>query len=374
MSRAQGNPSNLCLDAETLAAWADDGLLPQERRMAEAHLAGCSRCRLVIATLARTEPEAVVTTEPVADVEEVLPWWQRGWTLGWLVPLTAAAAAFGLWMVMPGDSTLPVEVSQQAEAPRSAEPAYSSRLEPATPAAAPPPARSGSGGLAPAPEALREAEAAKAQSQTAAGTSVVEERQAFAAPPQEPAPFPDASADLAASRPDTRARAEQAVGGAAPPPPQPAAAPRTANDAAGATAVAPAAPAAAQERVLLNRLAPTITIQSPDGSSRWRVTAERIEHSADGGATWTVQRDEPATIASGDAPTAQICWLVGPGGVVLITTDGRTWRERQTPLPVDLAGIDAIDANRATVVARDGRRFSTTDGGVSWSDSSLQGF
>src|SRR5262245_5239132 len=68
------------LDAETLAAWADDALGASERASAEAHAAGCARCQQLLAAMVRTLPEPEPKTSP----------WRMP-SLGWLVPLTAAA-------------------------------------------------------------------------------------------------------------------------------------------------------------------------------------------------------------------------------------------------------------------------------------------
>ena len=46
---------DMCLDAETLAAWADGVLPPGERAVVELHAAGCARCQALLAAMARTE-------------------------------------------------------------------------------------------------------------------------------------------------------------------------------------------------------------------------------------------------------------------------------------------------------------------------------
>src|SRR5437899_4426659 len=79
-----------CLDAETLAAWADDGLDARERAAAEAHAADCSRCQALLAAMIRT-------TEPAAARK---PWWCLP-AARWLVPLTAAATALVVWAIVP---------------------------------------------------------------------------------------------------------------------------------------------------------------------------------------------------------------------------------------------------------------------------------
>ena len=89
-ARGPADPSPECLDAETVAAWADDTLGRDERRAAEAHAADCGRCQALVAAMAQTAPPAAGRS-----------WW-RAPVMGWLVPLTAAAAALLVWMSVPG--------------------------------------------------------------------------------------------------------------------------------------------------------------------------------------------------------------------------------------------------------------------------------
>src|SRR5437660_12625851 len=84
-------PGLSCLDAETLAAWADGELDSRMRAAAEAHAADCSRCQALLAAMVRT-------AEPAAAAK---PWWRLP-AIKWLAPLTAAAAALFVWAIVPG--------------------------------------------------------------------------------------------------------------------------------------------------------------------------------------------------------------------------------------------------------------------------------
>src|ERR1700676_5433708 len=142
--RGGGGPAapGACLDAETLAALADRGLTKDDLATAEAHLSDCSRCQALVAMLERTRP-----ADPARE-----PWWRPSFGFGWLVPLTAAAAAILLWVALPGNE--PARSSAAAEArmpaaaaPRSQEPSFDRRQssdavreEPRAPAAGRPPA------------------------------------------------------------------------------------------------------------------------------------------------------------------------------------------------------------------------------------------
>ena len=71
--------TDACLDADTLAAWADDALDAGALAAAEAHAADCARCQAMLAAMARTTP--------LAPAQAVAPWWKPAFR--WLVPLTA---------------------------------------------------------------------------------------------------------------------------------------------------------------------------------------------------------------------------------------------------------------------------------------------
>src|SRR5438034_5147333 len=80
----------VCLDVDTLAAWADDALGPEERAAAESHVADCGRCQALLAAMAKTSPSGA----------EPRTWWRRP-ALAWLVPLSAATAALVIWIATP---------------------------------------------------------------------------------------------------------------------------------------------------------------------------------------------------------------------------------------------------------------------------------
>ena len=92
-----------------------------------------------------------------------------------------------------------------------------------------------------------------------------------------------------------------------------------------------------------------------------------MERSADGGSTWQLQQTgATVTLVAGGSPSPSVCWLVGPDGIVLLSTDDRSWRRIAFPETTPLVSISAIDDRTATVTTADGRKFSTTDGGLTW--------
>ena len=143
-----------------------------------------------------------------------------------------------------------------------------------------------------------------------------------------------------------------------------------------APAPAPAAQAAAPAQTARDRFAgATIAsevnardIVSPLPSARWRiVSADRVDRSTDGGATWA-RTALPAgvQVTAGASPAAGVCWLVGRDGLVLKTVDGVTWARISFPEPLALAAVQSSGADAATVTSDSGRSFTTSDGGRTW--------
>lgn len=86
--------------------------------------------------------------------------------------------------------------------------------------------------------------------------------------------------------------------------------------------------------------------------------------------TWTPQTSPVTTAYNGCwAVNSDICWMCGPSGVVVRTTNGgTTWSLRNT----GLAGNDfydcyAFDADRCWLGAGDGGLWHTSNGGANWS-------
>ena len=90
-----------CVDAETLAAWADGGLPKTEAAAVELHLSECDRCTAMLATFVRTTPDAPA-------VESL---WRR-WNLRWLVPVATAATVAALWVLIPSPEPVPTAMSE----------------------------------------------------------------------------------------------------------------------------------------------------------------------------------------------------------------------------------------------------------------------
>lgn len=349
---ARAEPAGACLDAETLAAWADDGLDRQERAAVEAHAAGCERCQAMMATLSRAEhahAAATVVNRPA----------RRFPALAWLIPVTAIAAAMLVWIAVPqrAPTVLHEDPAQAATAvtiPPAAPAAPSSAAEAVTPPAE--------------PEAVQ-----KNSPQREAGRSQLESSNARADQPEalekqrddlraKDAQLADRSAALTSGAAATGSVTADALASNKA---------TTANETvAQKSAAAPAAASPAAARSLRNATAsaPGTTIVSSNPGSRWRIVpGGAVQHTADGGSTWeTQQTGSTVTLAAGSSPSPSVCWLVGPVATVLLSTDARTWRRIALPEQADLVGVSATDDRTATVSFADGRTLTTTDAGVSW--------
>jgi hypothetical protein len=337
----RGGVTDACLDAETLAAWTAGGLSGSALEAVQLHVADCARCQSMAGTLAR-----ISSTVPQADPAPPARRW-----LAWFIPLTAAATAVALWFAVPGNRGAPPTVASRA--PSSEAPAsdpFAFRDQPPTAAAEP----------AQAPSAGRQIPDSAAPGQAPQAAEVRKEVARSNTLDQPPAEGRVAKEE-AAERDLAKDKKVDTF--------QPPAAPA-------ATAATQAAPSNQRERADSARstlraaamAAPEII--SPDPAVRWRILGAAVQHSSNGGSTWeTVPIGVAAELTAGAAPAATVCWLVGRNGVVVLTTDGQTWRRLPFPEITDLSAVRTVDAGGhvASVSTTDGRTFVTTDAGATWS-------
>jgi hypothetical protein len=313
MSSPDGDRS-LHPDAEVLAAWSDGALARQERVDVEAHVADCARCQLHLAAMARM---AAASPEPVPHRRDVA-WWR------WLAPISAAAAALLVWVIVrptPAPAPSPTQASSAAMQEQTATRALPPAPAPETPTA---------------PVASAPPEQRTQQQGAAAGARRFDKR--------------PAEEDKRAVRERLGQEAPTAV------PPGP-----------------PASPARAESNPAFAR---NEAAGAADAAAGLAPQAVRVERSADGRVTWDESGGVGALITAGASPAPSIIWLVGRGGLVLLSIDGAdgAWRRVAFPEPVDLTAIAATDAMHATVTTADGREFTTSDGGIRWVPGRLQDF
>lgn len=344
-----------CVDAETFAAWEDDGLDGVALQAFESHLSTCSRCQAMAAAFVRSSPDAVAPSISAPEHPRTASTWAF-WK--WMAPIAAGAAAVTLWMVVPAQREI-------AEAPPQPAPAVAA---PALEVQAPTPSRPAE---APAPpsEPLRDAGRVDSSAKAAAADRQRTQQQDAAAPKAVEARKEQAPASLAET---------VAVGAVAAAPPPPAVATPAPIPMAPPAPPSPAAPVRPPERAAANAASADlqrraqfafvpIEIISPAPAQRWRASAAGVERSVDAGANWTLVRPAGSeTITAGTSPASGICWLIGRNGIVLVTTDGATFARVDIPDGGDLASITATSGRSATVINAAGRAFLTDDGGRTW--------
>ena len=340
-----------CLDAEVLAAWADNALDTRAAAQVEAHASRCARCQAMLAAFVRTGPP------PAPAFTPAMSWWPS-LQIRWLVPVAAVATALAIWVAVPTGPTPEREragLAEPGQRPREAEAVTQAQVAPNVPDASSPLAKETT--PAPregAPASREEARDAGLKLERTDALASTAERRVAETPLAVAAPTATAAAEQGRRQAAFRALADSSVEG----------------------------------------------FVSRDGATRWRLGAATVERSTDGGTTWVaaslpgatsmseaVSRGRAAdaratasaapaapvgavataSAVSGDAPSAAVCWLVGPRGAVWLTTDGGQGFRRLTVTgEPDLRTVAARDDRSADVTASDGRVFRTDDGGVTW--------
>jgi hypothetical protein len=370
--------SDVCLDAETIAAWMDGTLSAAEVAAAERHAADCIWCQGVLTALVRTMPFDAAPT----------PRWSAWRVVRWAVPLTAAAAV-ALWFavdrnvaespasesvlsapspsaVSQGPSGTPIELAPPSSA---ATESASARSTPAAPIdaarsadAATPQARAERG-------ARKEAPARSPLQDLAARKDVPSQpvpyetgQRAATVPPATPLPATEAD-----RQPEVKALPPSAA--ASPPPPSLAetvGVPQAQQAGADARSAGPSQ-AGLRQQVVQRRARIWTDVPSPDPLVKWRFAAGAVQRSTDGGVTWTHESvGTPASIVAGAAPSSSACWLIGRAGLVLRFTTARGWQRLTIPNAPDLVAVEAKDADNATVTLANGQRLTTVDRGATW--------
>jgi photosystem II stability/assembly factor-like uncharacterized protein len=113
-------------------------------------------------------------------------------------------------------------------------------------------------------------------------------------------------------------------------------------------------------------------VQFSDAQHGWAVGDGGILRTSDGGAVW---RRQPAvarkvSFTGLDVLSRDEAWVVGPGGIILHTTDGgQSWASPELPAGYaghHLSSVKFIGPERGWVAGDGGAVFSTKDGGLSW--------
>ena len=362
-----------CPDADLLAAWFDHSLSSVEADRIAAHASSCSHCQQVLGDLARSEPEVTRAAPLPAPAR---PW---HWHWRWLVPLATATL-----VVVVAQRTLRAPGEAPGAAPTQPGFAQPQSTVADTRELAAPGKSTGemADAVRPAAQVARRDDSA-ARSTDIAENAAVAPTLALRKEGEAAKPAPPASSPPEGVRADARPVGGVArggvggvVGGVVGEVGKGRADVQAENVAAAVPVQAPAVvtrTAALSKFESAARDAAELTHSTsgvgPSGATAtWRYgQGGLIERSADGGLTWQRQRSGVSTpLADGSAATDLVCWLVGARGVVLRTTDGRTWERLSSPTSGDLVSVHAWSESVATVTAADRTEYETADGGRTW--------
>ncbi len=411
---------NDCPGPDILAAYFERSLDAGETAHIELHLSECARCREELAALGRAE-EAAATQAAQAPRHQPRASWIWDWR--WLAPVAAVLILTAVWATRRPELTRiaerPTTGSDQAATspPASPAPPQEKQLSPPSP-------------IAPAPSAVPAPAKATSAAIAGGAKSQIRRDSPTAGSPPPPKPAAPGENTITAGNlhhPESGLAAQDAlskktvaprktaeqnanamvpsvsesvtVESAAPAIVMPQAAPASGapmmagagrgngvgvSGGVAAGAVAADSSKAKQERVATNsgqvqteaeivatneeQLSASFIVRTPDKSILWRIgSAGFVERSGDGGLTWhgTLPKQN-ANYAAGSAPNAKVCWLVGNDGIILLTQAASAWQTVPPPVRTNFVAVVARDAWTATVTTADGRKFTTTNQGESW--------
>ena len=322
-------PPDSCVDAETLAAWAEGKLEAKQAAAVELHASNCARCMAMLASLERTTPAP----------EAPKPSWSWAALLRWLVPLTAAATAIAIWILVPNQ---PVTQLPSVPVPEATAPQPSTRQESAPPESA---RQDQSRQVAREPDVQAPAvvpETGKqdqpAQDQFAPVLPVERSGAIERQPSSSARENAERRAEMKEERQALDELRERSLATlrdrAATPPPSPA--PPAAPSAPAATANEALAAQTFQQQLAAPPTPSSESTSPNDPLIRWRVIAwTAVERSIDGGNTWIKTTLVPGVTVD----SVPMLWVVS---------------------------VRAVDNLRGTVLTSDRREFYTTNGGISW--------
>ncbi len=403
-ARAQAEASaapRSCADVETLAAYHEGGLAAEQMSLWKTHLQDCPRCQGILTQLEATDaiPFGVahnMEKQRAAGVQVLKPRRPVPWR--WAAPAGALAAGLLVWVAVRESKPLQIpevrkDAASAAKLPAPTPPVAESKLSSANEdqSTRTRSAQTAVGGaLQQKRETIRAGRAAgvPAKPLAASGEEIsqnvvsggdvrtlaksdVEDKGAAGA-----REFKEKAAADSLSRPVTTVAPAPEI---------------SSNTQAFAQAGAPSAKAAngrpsaqtvlqqkqemsgtshlrEKQAMVLAKSLSAATIIAHGNAVQWRIGATGIiEHSADTGATWSLQSSGVITdLLAGSAPSDKVCWVVGRAGTILRTTDGGAhWAKLRPPIVDDFASVFAVDARQATVSPAQGT-YQTMDSGATW--------
>lgn len=396
LDRMNPQGGDACPDAEIIAAYAEQGLGPDESAHWESHFAGCTRCRKILRVLAASADTPLAGKE-VTQLGELVSA-VRGpaeiaagsgkrsrrifvdWRSGWLAPALAVAAVLAVWFATrPPWRATGRDVSQtliaqapKVEAPLSPPPSVSDRVSRLTP-------QQEQKGLS---ENSLNRSAGNAQSLDSSSKVSAADRAADvsnALKKASPA-ADDAEGQLQKQTEDnSKSPSDKNVTrfpGASAPPPQPlktiptegtpASAPalQARAQANGATPSMPQVPSSTSQSVTVTEAAPTVeTVNGTLGGANEQKSSTDLPINGRNFQALAILGPTAQYPTLLKAPSGAFLWRAGKGGVIERSTDaGKTWvSEISSSKEEWLAGVAVSDAV-CWLVGRNGAIARTVDG------------
>jgi len=429
-SSSAGDSHGACADAETLAAYHERSLGPEQMASLKTHVTECERCQQILAHLQATDEIPVVAENMVPQAiaaanSSVRVFPARRPTLWrWVAPAGALAAALLVWVAVRENNSVRIppqapsvdvnaRTAKSLSAPsppmaqsslddtRKKEPAASNTLSASNTAPSPQTA-----GVPKQPPRLllkqKDSSSAGKKSWVADDSAQVGDNSVN----REVSPVPEEAlqsqlaekmesekTDAAKIEAENKAAARRdtlSTGSRQQPVPAPAPA-RSAM--AGAVPAAPSARTVApsgaagvsggvtqqqeiagmskfseKAKMRLAKSLGEVTIAAPGGIVSWRVgQAGIIDFSSDAGKTWTLQSSGVTTeLLAGSAPTDKVCWIVGGSGTILRTIDAGAHWQKLRS-PMQEDILNVVALNaRRATVSLTNGSYQTTDGGATW--------
>jgi len=398
---AAGDPRSTCSDAETLAAYHERSLAPEQMASLKTHVTHCERCQQILAHLEATDEISVPATDlarqATAAAKSSVPFPARQpsfWR--WVAPAGALAAALLVWVAVHENNSvrIPVQatrVDQKQTEIAKDRPASSPQL------------------TLPSLDATRKREAASPDSFSALKTSPRSQTAAAPKPPdqsrlkQKDSLSPEKKSsvaddfnqladnspngspptawdeDLKSQRPggvtqtvavEAAARTETAKteaarteveekaandkpGAPSPRSPQPA----PASGIGGAPALPPAQPLARSQ----------VVVTESEPVSDLAAQQRAIGNLSGVNSTAEMRLAKIVGAVNISAPDGQVSWRAGQAGVIEFSSDaGKTWTLQPSGVIADLLAGSAPSDKICWIVGRSGTVLRTTDGGKHW--------
>jgi Photosynthesis system II assembly factor YCF48 len=400
--RADPSGASLCLDPETLAAYHERMLSPEEMAAAKSHLVECARCQEILAQLEATQavnqwveqpprplealPASVARKEPDQPGEVPAPASalprekvaalprRRFPSLGWVAPAGAIAAGLLLWVGVREFRSPPAPHSAEIAENRSSD-EERAQARSIAPEPQPPPlrrqGRADQGVVAPqASPALPLGDEKKDLDSFRESLDRKNLRsKAYTSPSrQAPAPGPRALGQAQALEPgpDFRDRLDHAASGT-----------RQEAESADAFAIDAAKPAAGDLPSSAPALAAKAPPPPPPGPAEGNTALEaaggskhqkKETHSSEMNTGFSMAVAKIASLEQVAAPGGKKIWRLGAGGEILHSGDGgRTWTAQRSGVSAELSSGSAPSDKVCWIAGRDSTLLRTTDGGKHWS-------